>query len=339
VTVPEVDFSHLFRMSDDTGLLEHARGAVPRREHGYCLDDVARGLVLLAREADPTGSQVRLAGIYLGFVAHAQVADGSFRNRLSYDRRWTDDGGMGDWWGRAMWGLGSVVVGSGPAWQRTEGLDHFSLGCLRRSPWLRSMAYAALGAAQVLMSAPDHDGARELLVDFVSQVGRCRAGDPPWPEDRLSYANARIPDALLASGAALGDSDIVRRGTDLLDWLVEAQMVDGHLSPVPSGGSSVAAVQRGFDQQPIEVTAVADAAARAFALTGQVHWRDTLAVAAGWFEGVNDLGTPMHDPATGGGFDGLTVGGPNLNQGAESTIAWLLTRQLVAVDGHRRPRS
>lgn len=325
---PLLDLSHLFRLSDDTGLLEHARGAVPRREHGYCLDDVARGLVLLAREANPSGAQARLTEVYLTFVAHAQGADGAFHNRLGYDRRWTDRVGTGDWWGRAMWALGSVGTGSGPGWQQVEALDRFSLGCRQRSPWLRSNAYAALGAAQVVTLFPDHEGARRLLVDFVAHVGPPTDAACPWPENRLTYANARIPDALLAAGAALGASEVVRRGSDLLDWLVESQMVDGHLSPVPSSGSPVTSVSSGFDQQPIEVAALADAAARALALTGEARWRSTLTVAAGWFEGANDLGAVMHDRSSGGGFDGLTAGGPNRNQGAESTLAWLLTRQL-----------
>ena len=337
MTALPADFSHLFRMSDDTGLLEHARGAVPRREHGYCLDDVARGLVLLAREGDPTTSQVRLADVYLAFVAHAQDSAGSFRNRLAYDRRWMDLPGTGDWWGRAVWSLGSVATGAGPGWQRAEALDRFSLGCRQRSRWLRSMSYATLGAAQVVTMLPDHEGARRVLVDFVERIGPPTDGVCPWPEDRLSYANARIPDALLAAGAALGDSEVVRHGSHLLDWLVGVQTVDGHLTPVPAGGSPVASVRSGFDQQPIEVAAIADAAARASALSGEVRWRGTLATAAAWFEGANDVGAAMHDPATGGGYDGLTVTGPNVNQGAESTIAWLLTSQLASTVGCERP--
>ncbi|MHB1927927.1 MAG: glycosyltransferase [Acidimicrobiales bacterium] len=336
MTARPVDFEHLFRMSDDTGLFEHARGAVARREHGYCVDDVARGLVVLAREEDPTPRQVRLADVYLAFVAHAQDPAGSFRNRLGYDRRWSDLPGTGDWWGRAMWSLGSVVAGTGPAWQRAEALDRFSLGCRQRSRWLRPMAYAGLGAAQVLVMLPDHDAARRLLVDFVGMVGPPVAGVCPWPEDRLTYDNARIPDALLAAGAALGDGEVVRHGIELLDWLVRAQMVDGHLSPVPAGGSSVAAVRSGFDQQPIEVAGIADAAARAFTLSGEVRWCRALGMAARWFDGANDVGAAMHDPATGGGFDGLTATGPNINQGAESTLAWLLTRQLACRIGSER---
>jgi hypothetical protein len=189
------------------------------------------------------------------------------------------------------------------------------------------MAFAALGAAEVLSILPDHHDARRLLVDLVAAVGPLAPGTCPWPEDRLTYANARIPDALLAAGAALGDEAVVRHAITLLDWLVRRQTVDGHLSPVPAGGSPTMAVAVGFDQQPIEVAAIADASARALALSGDLGWRRTLASAAGWFDGVNDVGTPMHDPGTGGGYDGLTASGPNINQGAESTLAWLLTAQ------------
>lgn len=320
-------YEHLLRMSDDTGLLEHAMGALPRREHGYCLDDVARGLVLVSREPDPGADQLRLADTYLAFAAHAQSPLGSFRNRLGYDRRWADPPGTGDWWGRAMWGLGSVAAGTGPSRQRTEALDRFSLGCRQRSPWLRSMAFAALGAAQVLSGYPGHRAARDLLSDLVVLLGAAPAGSCPWPEERLAYSNASIPDALIAAGAALGDADVVDHGITLLDWLVDRQTSSGRLSPVPVGGSPVGAVVSGFDQQPIEVAAIADAAARALAVSGDARWHLTLVSARAWFEGHNDVGVPMHDPLTGGGYDGLSASGPNLNQGAESTLAWLTTQQ------------
>jgi hypothetical protein len=327
VNPPAVDYEHLFRMSDDTGLLEHAKGAIPRREHGYCLDDVARGLVVLSRERDPSQQVLRLAGTYLAFTAHAQDTEGSFRNRLAYDRRWLDQPSTGDWWGRAMWALGSVATSCGPEWLRVEALDRFSLGCRQRSPWLRASAFAALGAAEVVTLLPDHTEARSLLVDFVRSVGWSEDGAWPWPEARLSYANARIPDALLAAGAALGAGEVVERGTALLDWLVRWQTIDDHLSPVPVGGTGSTPVTPGFDQQPIEIAALADAAARAFELSGEDRWSGIVERAVAWFDGANDVGTPMRDPGTGGGYDGLTATGPNLNQGAESTIAWLLTAQ------------
>jgi hypothetical protein len=343
VTVPSVSFEHLIRLSDGTGIVEHARGAVPRRESGYCLDDVSRGLVVLSREAEPSAQQLELALRYLAFVEHAQDSRGACRNRLGYDRRWTDSGGVGDWWGRALWGLGSVVSGDAPQWLRTEALDRFCVSAQLRSTWQRSLAFAVLGAAEVVAAIPDHADARKLLVDGVAALGRPIDDDVwPWPEARLTYANAAIPEALIAAGAALDDDDAVDDGLRLLSWLVDNQTVDEHLSLVPVAGRSPGDAQPAFDQQPIEAAALADACARAFAVTGDDGWRIVVARCAGWFLGANDSGSRMYDPDTGGGYDGLEVDGANSNQGAESTLAWLLTLQhgrRLALDQSTSPRS
>ena len=323
-----ISFEHLFRLSDDTGLLEHARGALPRRQCGYCVDDVARGLVALSRELDPSAQQVALAGRYLAFVAHAQDSSGAWRNRLSYDRRWEDEPATGDWWGRALGGLGAVVSGSGPRWQRQEAADRFSLGAQQRSPWPRSLAFATLGAAEVLNALPDHRAARRLLVDALGVLGRPVPGaDWAWPEARLTYANAALPEALIAAGCALGDDAALEDGLQLLSWLVARQTRGDHLSLVPVGGWGPGEGGPAFDQQPIEAAGLADAAARAWAATGDERWRDVVARCMGWFEGDNDSSVVMHDEETGGGYDGLEADGRNGNQGAESTLAWLLTAQ------------
>lgn len=328
MTVPTVSFEHVFRLSDDTGLLEHAQGAIPRRERGYCLDDVARGLLALSREENPSAEQVALAGRYLTFVAHAQDRSGAFRNRLGYDRRWEDQAGTGDWWGRALWALGSVVSGSGPQWQRSDALDRFSVSSQCRSRWPRALAFATLGAAEVAASFPDHTDARRLMADSIAALGRPGPDELwPWPEERLAYANATLPEALIAAGCALDDNRAVEDGLRLLAWLVDLQTVDDHLSLVPVAGWSPGEAQPGFDQQPIETAALADACARAFAATGEDRWMVVVARCVSWFLGSNDSGTPMHDPGTGGGYDGLEVDGANMNQGAESTLAWLITLQ------------
>jgi hypothetical protein len=323
-----VDLAHLHRMSDDTGLLEHARGANPRREHGYCLDDVARGLVVLGREPELAPAAATLLQVYLAFTAHAQGADGSFRNRLGYDRRWTDAPTTGDWWGRALWGLGTVAARSGTPWHREEAMECFDLGAVRRSPHPRSMAFAALGAAEILDRYPDHGPARELLTDCMALAGR-PGPDPgwPWPQPRLSYANALLAEQLLIGGEHLADDRLLDDGLRLLEWLLAIETRDGHLSVTPAGGWRAPEPRLGYDQQPIEVAALADACARAFGLTGDERWAVGVRRAVDWFTGDNDLGVAMMDVGTGGGFDGLGQYAASTNQGAESTLALLSTLQ------------
>jgi len=328
VDLPSPSYQHLLRLSDNTGVLEHARGPMPRRNHGYCVDDVSRALLVISREQAPPPEVARLAERCLAFLAHAQAPDGRFHNRLGYDRRFEDEPGVGDWWGRALWGLGTAAATNPTAWVREEARASFELGCRVRSPFPRAMAFAALGAAAVLGSDPDHDGARQLLGDAVEVAGRPSTDTAwPWPEPRLTYGNATLAEAMLAAGTALDDEGLVHDGLVLLEWLVGTETIGGHLSLTPVAGWAPGEPRPSFDQQPIEAAALADAAARAFALTADARWLDVVGLAAGWFLGANDVGVPLFDPDTGGGYDGLEEGGRNANQGAESTLAFLSTMQ------------
>ena len=190
------------------------------------------------------------------------------------------------------------------------------------------MAFAALGAAEVLRVVPEHRCARDLIATAAQMIGGPQVGDGwPWPEPRLTYANAVLPEAMLAAGAALDAPSLVADGLRLLGWLLDAQTLDGHLSVVPVGGRGPADTVPGFDQQPIEVAALADACGRAFALTGEQCWADGIDLALSWFLGTNDACTPLYDPESGGGCDGLERDGRNENQGAESTLALVSTMQ------------
>lgn len=322
-------FDHLERLSDDRGLFEHARYAVPRREHGYCVDDVARGLVVLCREPAPGPPARRLARSYLGFVLDALDPAGACHNRMAVNGQWRDEPAVGDWWGRALWGLGVAAVSAQTPGMRARALGGFRIAAQCRSPHLRSMAFAALGAAELLSRRPDEIAAGWLLTDVLAVIGGTESGDPrwPWPEERLSYANASIAEALIVAGDALPDGPALSRGLNLLEFLLRIQTRDGHLSVTPVGGRGRDDVGPGYDQQPIEVSALADACASAFRVTGQSSWLTGVRLAWDWFLGDNDSATPMFDPDTGGGYDGLERHGGNLNQGAESTLAMLATAQ------------
>jgi hypothetical protein len=325
---PPPSFVHLARLTDDTGLLEHARHAVPRRAHGYCTDDVARGLVVVSREPDPAPPLLRLAETYLGFLTHAQDGDGAFHNRLSYDRRWTDDPGLGDWWGRALWGLGTAAARSTAPWIQQEALTAFTLGAARRSPSPHAMAFAGLGAAEVLRRDPGDEVAAALLADAAAAVG-WPDSDPQWswPRRELAYASAALAEVLILAGEASRDVALRAAGLRMLTWLRDIQLVGGRLSVLPAAGWRHGTERQQYDQQPIEVAALADACATAAAATGDHTWYDGVRQSIGWFVGDNDGDAAMWDRATGGGYDGLTPAGPNLNQGAESTLALIATLQ------------
>lgn len=326
-----VSFTHLRRLSDSTGLFEHAELTERRVEHGYCVDDVARGLVVTTRETEPDETTTLLAATYQRFLASAQGTDGGFRNRLDIDLTWQDEPSVADCWGRALWGLGTAAARSPQL--ADEALGLFDVSAARRSPWTRAMGFAAVGAAEVLTVHPCHEVARGLLADaahLIDPLGTPAGWPSPewrWPEDRLRYANAVLCETLLAAGDVLAEPRWVARGLDMLEWLLGIETRGDHLSVTPAQGWSLGERRPGFDQQPIEVAALADACARAHDLTGDPRWADATLQCAAWFEGSNDIGIAMIDPASGGGYDGLEADGRNENQGAESTLAMLSTLQ------------
>jgi hypothetical protein len=326
-------FDHLERLTDHRGLFEHARHAVPRREHGYCVDDVARGLVVVCHEPQPGPAVSRLSRCYLAFVLDALDPAGACHNRMAVDGQWRDEAAVGDWWGRALWGLGVAAASAQTSGMRARALGGFRVAAQCRSPHIRSMAFAALGAAELLRKRPDEIAARQLLADTLATI--TAAGDEnedsswPWPEERLSYGNASIAEALIVAGEALPDAAALDRGLNLLEFLLRTETRDGHLSVTPAGGRGRGDVGPGYDQQPIEVSALADACGSAFRITQQSSWLNGVSLAWDWFLGYNDSATPMFDGRTGGGYDGLERHGRNLNQGAESTLAMLATAQQV----------
>jgi hypothetical protein len=320
-------FTHLAALSDELGLFEHARHSSPRIEHGYCVDDVARGLLTTVREPDPDPLVAGLAETYLRFVVEALTPDGLCRNRRSVGGAWTDTPSLGDWWGRAVWALGTAAVRAPLPLSRARAFKGFVSATAQRSPHLRAMSFAAIGAGEVLLARPRDLSARLLLEDFLELFPVRRGAAWPWPEDRLRYGNGSVAEALILAGAALQDEEATATGLELLEFLLHAETSAGHLSVTGMAGSGPQDPRPQYDQQPIEVAALADACARAYDVTGDAAWLTGVDLAWGWFEGDNDNGTVMVDQGTGAGFDGLTPEGRNENRGAESTIAALTTQQ------------
>lgn len=324
-------FAAVERMSDATGIIQHSILSVPDRRHGYCIDDNARALMLTAQlpDMDPD-LRDKWMSIYGGFVQYAWNPDQRrFRNFMRYDRSWCEDTGSEDSNGRALWSLGVTARDAREAKHRhwasalfneTAGLA-FELG----SP--RAWAFAMLGAAAMVEAHPGHEPSRTLLAQFgeqlVALVDDAQRPDWTWFEIVLAYDNARLPEALIRAGLALGRADFVRVGLSTLDWIVgQTVSSEGRYRPVGSDSfGREYASPLPFDQQPLEAVATIDACAAAFAATREQRWRDEANRAYRWFLGANDLDLPIASGADGGCFDGLMPGGLNRNQGAESILA------------------
>ena len=265
----------------------------------------------------------------LAFVGDAMGPHGECHNRRAADGTWTSESSTEDCWGRSLWGLGTAAASmqfsiAGPA------LVLFERSAEQRSQYPRSMAFAVLGAAAVTQRRSRRTRPRSPCC--ATPPTRClRCPTTPrgrGPRPRLYYANALFPDAMIATGVALErPGPVASRGLSLLGWLLARETRDGHLSVTPASGSGPGDVGPGFDQQPIEVSTMADACARALTVDGSPKWLEGIRMANAWFDGDNDAKVMMWDPATGGGYDGLHAEVANQNQGAESTLALVSTRQ------------
>ncbi|HVY21243.1 MAG TPA: glycosyltransferase family 4 protein [Bauldia sp.] len=334
--LPYPKLDHLRVLTDDTGILQHARFDIPDRDHGYCTDDNARALIvtLLAQQvlADKDNDRGVLAHRYLSFLQQAfNEGNGRFRNFMSYGREWQEEAGSEDSHGRAIWALGQTVLDSPSQGMAAAAMSLFERALPRAIELtaLRACAYALLGIDAYLRrfsGATEVRRAQVLLAERLHEAFLLESRpDWPWPEEMLTYANGLLPHALIASGVRLGRQEMVETGLKSLEWLAALQIdPKGHFVPVGNRGwFSRAGVQARFDQQPIEVQHMADAALEAFRATGEHRWLDEARRSFEWFLGRNDLGQAVCDHATGGCRDGVQAEGLNQNQGAESTLAWL----------------
>lgn len=320
--VPLARLDHLRRITGEYGLFEHAQGDEPRIAHGYTTDDNSRALVVLRRafpdEVSTTGYRP-----YLDFVLAGAVGQG-WHNRMSAIGEWTDLRGPDDCHGRAIWGLGEVLASGEAGVDDPELVQATFLASLTlASNHSRAVAYALLGVAAVLEAAVSDEtiaAFAERQIDILAGTG---SGQWPWPEPRLTYDNARIPEAMIRVGAVIGDEGLVTAGLELLGWLMETERGHRGFSFTPVGGRGPDGPKPAFDQQPLEAWAMADACLAAWRVDDDPVWKLGLRDAVHWFLGVNDTSALLYDEDTGAGFDGLEPDGVNLNRGAESTLAAL----------------
>jgi hypothetical protein len=327
-SIPAAPFRHLQRLTDNVGVLGRADGIVPRYDHGYRVDDVACGLVVVCRQPSPSAELITLGRRYLYFLAQAQGADGKFRNRLGDDRRWRGRPEAQDAWGRSLWALGTAAARGPTAGIRAEARARFDVSAGVGSPYPHSMAFAALGAAEIIGRWPGDPGAMSLLAIAATVIGDPPADAAwPWPAPRLAYANAAIAEAVIAAGQQLGRSRLLRNGLCMLGWLLAGETRNGHLSVVPDQGWGPGEDRPAFDQRPSQVAALADACMRAAAVTGDSTWLTGVEMSVTWLLGENDAGIPMFDERTGGCSDALSRTSRSRNQGAESTLAMISVLQ------------
>jgi hypothetical protein len=338
---------HLAEMTGPQGIWQHAIGALPNRAYGVCSDDVARALLVDLAHArvigwDAVAPDARRS---LRFLDEAwDPALRRFRNYRGEDGGWARTEPSEDCQGRALLAIGTAV-GAGPHGADAAGLGRShdllaaALPSARDLRALRATSSAILGCAAALDGLhgddPLHHATRAMLALLANRLGAAfdAADDQawPWPEDVLTYENALLPHALIVGGAVLGADAPVRRGLGVLGWLLGVQTSeDGWFSPIGNDGWwSRGGTRSRFDQQPIEAAATILACHAAVRQAGGAHYARAAERAFGWFFGDNDGGTAVALPDTGGCRDGLLADGVNGNQGAESTLAWLLSVEAI----------
>ncbi|MGA7822101.1 MAG: glycosyltransferase family 4 protein [Candidatus Sulfotelmatobacter sp.] len=340
--LPKLKLNHFNQMTDDTGMLQHAIFTIPNRREGYTTDDNARALILavLLRQVEKhqcgkvNPSMETSALCYSAFLEHAfNPVKGRFKNFLRYDRRWNEPVGSEDCHGRALWAVGTVLGRSQDQGLRGAAgrLFEFSLPASVEFGSPRAWAYTLLGIQEYLTSYPGDRDAQKVrsalsrrLLEMYESI---RRPDWKWFENVLAYGNARLPQALLLVGSACSDDRMISAGLESLDWLSQTQHCDinRHFVPIGSQGFYRQDGKKArFDQQPLEAAGAVSACLQAYRVTADSRWRNEAWSAFNWFLGDNDLQLPLYDSVTGGCRDGLHPDRANENQGAESTLSFLM---------------
>ena len=335
--LPEIKLDHLKAFTDDTGILQHANFTIPDRTHGYCTDDNARALLVAAMgqkylPANGLGFDF-LCGHYLGFLLYAyNEKNGRFRNFMTYSRQWIEEIGSEDAHGRALWSLGKAVVFLDDPGHlaMTTNLFKKALRVVENFHSPRTIAFSLVGIHAYLDKFSGDSTVRRIRKVFANrlfdQFKNNGTNDWPWLENALKYANGKLPHALLLSGHRMQRNDMIDMGLNSLKWLLAIQTEDKHFVPIGNNGWYEKGGSRArFDQQPVEANAMIEACVEAFNITRDQTWFENAVMCFNWFLGQNDLNMPLYDPKTGGCRDGLMADGINQNEGAESSLAWLLS--------------
>ncbi len=331
---PEISLGHLETLTDRTGIIQHAIYSIPNRRMGYCTDDNCRALVAAVRHHEITGSRrsLRLVSTYLSFVHYAQLLNGKFHNFMGFEQVFLDGEGSDDCLGRTIWSLGQCLAAD--IHDNVKQVAHELLVAALPHPEtmsaLRGRCYSLLGMTLAVGASyvPDAVDRVRALADSVVRDYRSSASPGwEWFEPYLTYSNALMPLALFSSYETMRDSTYLEVAQESFAFLEKQCLIDGMLQVIGCNGWYFKGRERAwFDQQPVDVMMMVLAALAAFRVTGEQKYLELAKISFEWFFGRNALGVPVHDPVTGGCFDGLMATGRNSNQGAESTICCLISQ-------------
>ena len=345
--LPPVNLDFILSLTDDTGLLQHAKFGTPRRKDGYTTDDNVRALIALIKYFHVNGKSKivdRLIETYLSFILHMQRKDGRMHNLLSYDRRFMDFEGSEDCMGRTLWSCGFIIASNLPSEKRLIGKEIFD----KLFPWAfyfkspRSIAFTIMGLKYYWKAYPKDLNLKKSIRDFVQKLlGYYKTEHSKkwqWFESCLTYANGRLPQALFEANQEFSHANSLQIAMESIDFLLKVQTVNGVFVPIGNCGWYKKGGKRAiYDQQSLEAAVMTEAATSAFRETGITKYRLLALTSFNWFLGKNTLKSAVYDLDSGGCYDGLTKKGLNLNMGAESTISYLSARlEIPSVQLHHK---
>ncbi|WP_265446741.1 glycosyltransferase [Acetivibrio straminisolvens] len=321
---------HIFRMTDDTGMLQHSKYSLPDPNHGYTTDDNARALIMALMLYKRYGKKkyIDLVYRYSSFLINAQNEKGKFKNFMGYDRRWLEDEGSDDCFGRCLWALGFALSCD----FTPKGIRHALLEIFNKAmphadklTYLRGKAYSAIG-----LSFFDNNDSKELVYNIAQSLCRQydehKDGEWKWFENIVAYCNNVLPWSLLAAYKVTGEKRFLETAEESLDFLGKITFKDGYFKPVGCNGwLKKGKIQAEFDEQPVEACEAVLTYLEAFELTGKTKYFEKAKICNSWYEGMNSKGIRLIDNETGGCYDGLTEQGVNLNMGAESLVSYIIS--------------
>lgn len=333
IEVPEPSLDHFKKLTDDTGMFQHAKFTVPNREYGYCTDDNARAVIAMTDYYSqyPQPEALELFDIYLSFILHSQNSDGTVKNFMNFDRSWQKDEPLNDALGRVLWAFGTVMAKPPASSYLSIIKDSFDKTVKHvKKQYPRGMAYSILGMSDYLKQFPGaSDIKRQLEIatdELVLQYENNSFSDWQWFEDALTYDNAVLPHALYVASLTSGNNKYLEVANKTCEFLLETTFNNDHFSFVGcKGWYEHGQTKATFDQQPIEAVSTVMMLRAAYDATGNDRFLTLQRKAFDWFLGENDLHIPLYNFRTKGCYDGLTQDGVNINQGAESTLSFLLS--------------